>query len=118
MAALSWTNAHRSVFAVWRWQRPRLIAILLVVFVLAYPMSFGPACWFAAWSRSPKICGVVSLIYKPVAISVVRGPLWYSTLMRSHIHSGLPKGVTLENESNGIFLSFPFDGFTYTVLSM
>lgn len=90
-----------------------LVPILLVV---GYPLSFVPACWIAGWSKSSTSCQVVSLLYAPIAESVIVGPEWYGSAMRWSIQSGLPNGVTLMDEPRGIVLQFPFQGFAYTIL--
>jgi hypothetical protein len=60
---------------------------IVVAVVLAYPLSFGPACW--ARSRAPKleIWHVVSWVHYPILVAWNYGPKpvrraikWYANL--------------------------------------
>src|SRR4029453_18637396 len=46
--------------------------VVVVVALVAYPLSFGPACWIS--SRVQPSGNVVSVIYKPVILAWLRGP--------------------------------------------
>jgi len=61
---------------------------------------------------------VFSLVYRPVAESIIRGPLWYQSVMRWGIRQGLPTGVTLEDVPDAIVFNFPARGYTTTILSL
>src|SRR5262249_23311591 len=38
--------------------------VVVVVVLVAYPLSFGPACWVSCWMNAGQ--GAVTLIYRPI----------------------------------------------------
>src|SRR5262245_62030222 len=38
--------------------------VVVVVALVAYPLSFGPACWISCWTNTGQ--GAVSLVYRPI----------------------------------------------------
>ncbi len=90
--------------------------VVVILILLLYPFSFGPACWIAGWLHSSKACDVVSRLYRPIAMTVLSGPKWITAPMRWSIRIGLPSDVTLMDDPHGIYLNFPKQRFTYTIL--
>ena len=109
------TRRQDPFIAIWRWPKWTW-AIWVAMLLLSYPASFAPACWIAAGSGSSEYCRIVSLIYGPVAQSIIEGPEFYSSPMRWYIRLGLPNDVELMDERQGVVLVFPKLKFTYTIL--
>jgi hypothetical protein len=82
------------------------ITFALVAVIVAYPLSFGPACWWKiytfrtepmhSWSQDP----VAPTCYWPIGWVARHGPkvihrqiFWYATIVCKD--SGTPKGVFL-----------------------
>ena len=70
--------------------------VALVVALVAYPLSFGPACWFCA--RNGNGLDIVSAVYRPML-----GHLYYvyyvdtqsRSLFWDYINFGKPDNVSL-----------------------
>jgi hypothetical protein len=59
--------------------------VVVVVVLIGYPLSFGPACWVS--SHSGRGSALVSTVYQPILWSVFDGPAlvvtpvwWYAHL--------------------------------------
>jgi hypothetical protein len=61
-------------------------ATVVVVVVLAYPLSFGPACWISSRCE----CGpqFVTAIYRPVLLILARGPRGIQGFMHRYARLG------------------------------
>ncbi len=66
-----------------------LVAVLVVVVLVAYPLSFGPACWIAYRLENKNVSGAVERFYYPIfwlwAVSDGNSPArhaigWYMNL--------------------------------------
>src|SRR5262245_21634709 len=61
--------------------------VVVVVVLVAYPLSFGPACWIT--SRTGLALGTVAIIYRPF-IWAMSGPLYPEhRRMMAGLHGGL-----------------------------
>ena len=74
-----------SLFAVWHW--PRWVwAVVAVLLLIAYPLSFGPALWLMVHGYIPaEFAGPISYVYAPVfAVAELSGQVdlleWYLDL--------------------------------------
>lgn len=54
------------------------ITVALVTMLLAYPLSFGPACWISARLETSEM--FVDYWFQPILRTMVHGPLWFKRL--------------------------------------
>ncbi len=55
------------------------ITVSLVAALVAYPLSFGPACWVLARDNSrSQTHRSIEAIYRPLFWVIVNGPAWAS----------------------------------------
>jgi len=61
-------------------------AVVLVVILFGYPLSFGPACWISNyWQPSGQI---VSVAYRPIIRAWFYGPGWFRRALESYVAVG------------------------------
>jgi hypothetical protein len=69
--------------------------VAVVVALLAYPLSFGPACWLVAQKiAEPKrvvTCATTPTVYMPVGWVWMNGPVWLSRAIYHYGRLGMPK---------------------------
>ena len=118
MAMKTSPSSLRSIIAIWRWPTRVWCVLAPLLLFVGYPLSFAPACWMMCRSRSGTELTVLSVAYRPVAESVLRGPLWYTSFMRWSIQQGLPAGVTLEDDPEALVFSFPRQGYASRILCL
>src|SRR5260370_1457438 len=64
------------------------ITVALVVLLVAYPVSFGPACWLA--DRLQIATPFVARIYKPIVHAALCGPGPIREVLRRFAEFGAP----------------------------
>ena len=100
------------------WQKKRLIAALVILFILSYPLSFIPACWtmmrLDGWKDRAQM-RLMGLLYRPIAIALIESPHPVRNCVYWTVELGAPEGVAFErNYDRGVMWSYP--GGTYTLL--
>jgi hypothetical protein len=73
-----------------------------LVIVLAYPLSFGPACWLA--DRLPIVQGPVTTAYRPLAAAAARGPTSFYRGIEEYGECGSPPSLPVAPTARYLFL--------------
>jgi hypothetical protein len=66
---------------------------VVIVVLVAYPLSFGPACWIAGPAGAEQ--GVFTKVYWPVGWVADHAPRTVQKAIVCYALLGIPKGVTL-----------------------
>jgi len=93
------------------------ITVALLVVLVGYPLSFGPACWIS--SRTNSGARSVQLIYGPICTALSHVPILFSSAVRQYVNV-----LAANNWSLGIGgddqwtwdQDVPFAGVTETIL--
>ena len=97
----------------WVWWIP-------VLFLLSYPLSLGPAFWIGARFRhADRACGMLTPIYFPVIIAVLKCPEPARHVFASYMCLGAPRDVSVHFINNGpadMGMITTHPGYTYTWL--
>ena len=79
------------------------ITVALVVVLVGYPLSFGPACWLVGWTGTDSGFGTVCRMYAPLMMGarcLGNGPaqlLWQYSLLGGEDAFRVAIGVTFES---------------------
>ncbi len=94
--------------------------LAMVLMLVAYPLSFGPACWIAMRNDAGKHATAFrrfSNFYSPVSIAIIRGPRPVRDCAMWYLELGAPADAKVWREwDDGILWSKP--GYSYTLLSL
>jgi hypothetical protein len=63
---------------------------VVVVVMLAYPLSFGPACWYA--NGHAGAMPAFKAFYWPIGWTAVNSPSWPNRMIRKYATYGCPRG--------------------------
>jgi hypothetical protein len=74
------------------------ITVALVAVLVAYPLTFGPACWFVA--RRGEDSGLFGQIYWPIGWCADHGPSAVLGVVRWYAMIGSPPGSRIALPSN------------------
>jgi hypothetical protein len=69
-------------------------SVVVAVVLLAYPISFGPACWMA--DREMVAVSLVRDLYDPLVALIVAGPRPVQRMMFYYGEAGSPESVELD----------------------
>src|SRR5262245_4621476 len=73
--------------------------VVVVVVLLAYPLSMGPACWiFWQPGDPPRLGRTLQWTYRPLEWPVEHGPLWLCNCVRGSSNGGYRPRVRLLDE--------------------
>jgi hypothetical protein len=64
--------------------------VILVVVLVAYPLSFGPACWYA--NGNAEAMPWFKRFYWPIGLAAVNAPASLNRLIRKYALYGCPNG--------------------------
>src|SRR5580704_8634282 len=62
--------------------------VVVVVALVGYPLSFGPACWLA--DRNAFLVPAVGMVYKPPVRAAIFGPEPIKTVLLQYAELGAP----------------------------
>ncbi len=100
--------------------RLRQIWLLCVAMCAIYGLSLGPACWVLTRCNAQKHdihFRVVSKVYEPVLVSIIRSPMWARGPIIWYLELGAASDARfIKDWPEGIGWSKP--GYSYTLLSM
>ena len=60
--------------------------VVVVVVLVAYPLSFGPACWIT--SHMQPSGRFASAAYRPILLAWLNGPDWFGAALASYVRLG------------------------------
>jgi hypothetical protein len=70
--------------------------VVVVVLLVAYPLSFGPACWM--YGRGVVTLRAITTLYSPMFRFMRSGPRVGRELLRDYVRVGCPRAeLTLAN---------------------
>jgi hypothetical protein len=76
-----------------------VVVLTTVVVLLAYPLSFGPACWTAGYIHT--LDGPFCTIYRPLLMGLQHCPQTIRNSARWYFELWLPSGVQFTGEPDG-----------------
>jgi hypothetical protein len=83
-------------------------ATVAVVVALAYPLSFGPACWACSKSNDNAIWEKVDLLYRPMIWAWYSGPPSINAAIMWFANVGSARGIYLNERQDKSLYIRPF----------
>ena len=75
------------------------VIVIVVVLLVAYPLSFGPACWVTA-NAGYSSMEAFGVCYWPIGACADHGPSTVRDLVKGYATFGLPPGAKIELPTN------------------